>query len=63
MPKQYEAIRDKLVAKGMNYDKAQGHAAAIYNARHPNAPVTGSSEPKRDVLSELMKKHPPPKKS
>jgi hypothetical protein len=45
MPAQYEAIRDKLAAHGMNYDKAQAHAAAIYNSKHPGHPVTGKSEP------------------
>jgi len=43
MPRQYEAIRDKL-AKKMSYDDAQEHAARIYNAAHPGNPVTGSSE-------------------
>lgn len=38
MPKQYEAIRDKL-AKKMSYDEAQKHAAMIYNSmrkKHPS---------------------------
>ena len=44
MPKQYEAIRDKLVAKGMAYDDAQTHAAKIYNAAHPDRPVGRHSD-------------------
>ena len=47
MPRQYEAIRDKLAGQGMNYDEAQSHAAAIYNSKHPKAPVTGNSDAKR----------------
>lgn len=43
MPKQYEAMRDKF-AKTMDYDKAQAKAAAIYNSRHPGAPVTGNQK-------------------
>lgn len=54
MPKQYEAIRDKL-AKTMSYDEAQSHAAAIYNSKHPGAPVTGRSEGKRKKKSKLRK--------
>jgi hypothetical protein len=47
MPKQYEAIRDKFAAEGMDYDEAQSRAAAIYNSKHPGKPVTGSSDKKR----------------
>jgi hypothetical protein len=43
MPKQYEAIRDKL-KKEMPYDQAQSHAAAIYNSKHKEHPVTGKSD-------------------
>lgn len=39
MPKQYEAIRDKLTAQGMNEHDAKMHAAKIYNAAHPKTPV------------------------
>jgi hypothetical protein len=46
MPRQYEVIRDKLALQGMDYDKAQSHAAAIYNAKHQKAPVTGKSDGK-----------------
>ena len=44
MPKQYEAIRDKLATQGVDYDEAQSRAAAIYNAKHPSRPVTGRTE-------------------
>ena len=39
MPKAYEAMRDKFMAQGMSEDKAQAKAAAIFNAKHPKAPV------------------------
>lgn len=39
MPKAYEAMRDKF-SKTMDYDKAQAKAAAIYNAKHKDNPVT-----------------------
>ncbi len=55
MPAQYEAIRDELAAKGMDYDKAQEHAARIYNARHPKAPVTGHSDAKK-LAMKLIKR-------
>lgn len=44
MPKQYEAIRDKMAAGGMDYDEAQSHAAAIYNSKHPGSPVGRNSD-------------------
>lgn len=47
MPKAYEAMRDKFASGGMSYDAAQGKAARIYNAKHPNAPVTGKREGKK----------------
>ena len=33
MPKQYEAIRDKLIKKGVPKKDAQAQAARIYNAK------------------------------
>jgi hypothetical protein len=45
MPKQYEAIRDKM-AKKMPLKEAKAHAAAIYNAVHPDRPVTGKHKSK-----------------
>ena len=47
MPKAYEAMRDKFAGEGLPYDKAQGKAAAIYNSKHPSAPVTGKHKTKR----------------
>lgn len=32
MPKQYEAIRDKLIAEGLSKKAAEEHAAKIYNS-------------------------------
>lgn len=40
MPKQYEAIRDKFIAKGMGTAEAKTHAAKIYNSTHHSKPVT-----------------------
>jgi hypothetical protein len=40
MPKQYEAIRDRFIAQGMNEREAKSRAAAIYNSTHKTAPVT-----------------------
>ena len=40
MPKQYEAIRDRLIAQGLAERAAKQYAARIYNSRHPDAPVT-----------------------
>jgi len=39
LPVQYEAIRDKFIAKGMSVKEAKSHAAAIYNALHPGKPL------------------------
>ena len=33
MPRQYEAIRDKLIKSGKSKKDAQKHAAMIYNAK------------------------------
>lgn len=43
MPREYEAIRDSLVAEGKDYDEAQGIAAATYNKRRPDKPMHGRS--------------------
>lgn len=39
MPKQYEAMRDKMIAKGMSVKAAKTHAAKIYNSQHPGRPM------------------------
>jgi hypothetical protein len=46
MPKKYEAIRNKFVAKGVPLKQAKTQAAKIYNAtRKPNQkPVTGKTK-------------------
>jgi len=41
MPKAYEEMRDEFRRQGMSLDAAQAKAARIYNAEHPEAPVTG----------------------
>lgn len=45
MPKQYEAIRDKLKKK-MPLKEAKKHAAMIYNSKHKSKPVTKNSDKK-----------------
>jgi len=40
MPKQYTAIRDRLIASGVSEKEAKARAAAMYNAKHPGRPVT-----------------------
>lgn len=44
MPAQYEAIRDKLRSQCLSMDEAQSRAAAIYNSKHPKAPVGPNSD-------------------
>lgn len=56
MPKAYESMRDKFAGEGMSYDAAQAKAARIYNAKHPNAPVTGRSEGRRMQRGRQMRK-------
>ena len=57
MPPQYEAIRDKMESQGMSEDTAQSHAARIYNAGHPDAPVTGTREPRAAAAHQHLRKH------
>ena len=57
MPRQYESMRDKF-AQEMDYDKAQAKAAAIYNSKHKDAPVTGKSDKKG--AKKKRKKRPQP---
>jgi hypothetical protein len=40
VPKQYEAMRDKFRASGLSGKAAKAKAARIYNANHPDTPVT-----------------------
>jgi len=49
MPKQYEAIRDRLVQKGLSLKEAKRRAAKIYNAgRKPSQrPVSGPCKKSR----------------
>jgi len=44
MPKQYEAIRDKLKSEGMSNKSAKTEAAKTYNSKHPGRPVTRKSK-------------------
>lgn len=52
MPKQYEAIRDKLIAEGKSSQDAKKHAAMIYNSKHPGAPVTRTSDKKKPAKAK-----------
>lgn len=56
MPKAYESMRDKFAAEGLSYDAAQAKAARIYNAKHPNAPVTGKHEGRRMQRERQMRR-------
>jgi|KBSSwiStaDraftv2_1062776.scaffolds.fasta_scaffold14219_12 hypothetical protein len=56
MPAQYEAIRDKAMSEGMSKDKAQSKAAAIYNSKHPNNPVTGKHDKTKKMLKSIGKR-------
>ncbi len=56
MPAQYEAIRDRLVAKGMEYDLSQSRAAAIYNAKHRNLPMSGA-HPEGAAKKKAARRH------
>jgi len=40
VPEGYEKMRDAFIRKGMSKKAAQGKAARIWNASHPNNPVT-----------------------
>lgn len=40
MPKAYEKMRDSFKREGLSDKKAKQKAARIYNARHPDKPVT-----------------------
>ena len=40
MPKMYEKMRDKFIKDGLSERAAKEKAAKIYNAKHPNRPVT-----------------------
>jgi len=44
MPQEYEEIRDSIHARGISMKEAKHEAAAIYNSRHPDHPVTGHHE-------------------
>jgi len=58
MPKQYEAIRDKFIGKGMSTQEAKKHAAMIYNSKHPDNPVTRSSDSKPKAKAKKKKNAP-----
>lgn len=55
MPKGYERMRDAFIRKGMSKKKAQGKAARIWNAAHPENPVTGSRHKKRKAARRMHK--------
>lgn len=49
MPEQYEAIKEKLIKKGMSKKEAKKRAAKIYNAQREEGqePVTPSYDKKK----------------
>lgn len=56
MPRQYEAIRDKLEGQGMKAQEAKSHAARIYNSQHPRTPVGPHSDEHVKRLSEALRR-------
>jgi hypothetical protein len=56
MPKQYEAIRDKMESQGMPAKQAKTHAAKIYNSQHPKTPVGPHSDEHIKKLAHALKK-------
>lgn len=60
MPKMYEAIKRRLISEGKSEDSAQSSAAAIYNSKHPSAPMSGAhpnpeAEKKRKTSRRKLK--------
>lgn len=53
MPKAYEAMRDRMSAKGMDYDEAQKHAAMICNSTHKQK-MGGSHD---DMAKRASRRH------
>lgn len=47
MPREYEAIRDRLIKSGLPVARAKGEAARIWNRRHPDDPNPWNREKKR----------------
>jgi hypothetical protein len=47
MPKGYEKMRDKFIRQGMSPRSAKAKAARIWNAKHPNNPVTRKKHKKK----------------
>lgn len=58
MPLEYERIRDALIGRGKPVKKAKHIAAATYNKRHPDSPMTGNYERKRRMAEGALKKRP-----
>jgi hypothetical protein len=63
MPRQYEKIRDGLLAIGYDRKAAQAKAAAIYNAQHPDRPVGGQSDKVEAKYPDQPKTRPRPKRT
>jgi hypothetical protein len=57
MPAQYERMRDQFESQGMSEDASQAKAAAIYNSRHKDAPVTGHHEPRAAAAHQHLRTH------
>jgi len=56
MPLEYERIKEALIRRGKPMKKAKSIAAAKYNQRHPDKPVTGNYERKKRAEAALRKK-------
>lgn len=44
MPRGYEKMRDAFEKLGMDDKRAKSKAAAIWNSKHPDNPVTGGKK-------------------
>ena len=58
MPKQYEAIRDKLISQGKDVKAAKSDAAAIYNSRHPGKPLRPDRPEKKQQGKKSLGRRP-----
>jgi hypothetical protein len=54
MPAGYEHMRDKFKKDGMKDEEAKAKAAAIWNSKHPNNPVTKKHEGVEDEPAKIM---------
>jgi len=56
MPKGYEEMRDRFIREGMSPKAAKQKAARIWNAQHPDDPVTRRHRGKSRFLKRRKRK-------